>query len=461
MSEKQFKKTSVIVAVALAGLFILVPFAAVLCWNSPIEASTTESAEPWECPINKNLSERDCEIIMEINPGYLTEEASSIGDPPRKDGMIVGLLGFPICSLNGSLRRVECQGSKVSDTFYIGKHQNKFTVCINNVNFYQYETDEFDYVYITSAGGADTIEVVQPGDSRTCYYGGTRQITVGAFDSNWTQYLNAKGSFGNDTIIGTPNHDWLYGEDDSDTIKGMDGNDYIYGGNGADNLHAGDGIDQLKGGEGNDILSAFMYPGLPDSYGFDYMYGEGGSDTYYACIDGCLMCEYDTDSDGNDFFEFYGGGENSYVWVFGDNGDDYIEGSNYDDYIVGRDGDDTIYGREGNDTIHGEEGYDQIIGEGGNDSIYGGEDTDCIVGDYEIVDVENEDGDDYIEAGEGGDADYDCVYCDSVNLDDSICGAEGYSINGGDDEAYQCLGECAYEYYSCRTSGPGNCEMVN
>jgi Ca2+-binding RTX toxin-like protein len=63
-----------------------------------------------------------------------------------------------------------------------------------------------------------------------------------------------RGTFGDDELIGTNQHDRIYGLSGEDTITGKGGNDDCYGGSSADVISCGDGKDHIDGGFGEDEL---------------------------------------------------------------------------------------------------------------------------------------------------------------------------------------------------------------
>jgi Ca2+-binding RTX toxin-like protein len=75
----------------------------------------------------------------------------------------------------------------------------------------------------------------------------------------------AKGTKGNDKLVGTPDGDEIKGRggndkvsggDGDDCLKGNRGRDKVKGGNGADKASGGPGVDTLSGGDGDDTLKA-------------------------------------------------------------------------------------------------------------------------------------------------------------------------------------------------------------
>lgn len=205
------------------------------------------------------------------------------------------------------------------------------------------------------------------------------------------------GGQGNDHIDGGAGDDLLYGGKGHDRILGGSGNDYLYGGEGMDIIF-GDRIDsnsmdvavpfsiddtrklevfsqefieahhfkdeqenvksivsesefgiQLQSNDADMKVSYNKMengktPDTPQSYGFDYIYGEDGNDLLFG----------DDGSTGGAGDHIYGGIGNDII--DGDGGDDYIEGGIDNDVINGGAGNDIIDGGAGNDTIYGDEG---------------------------------------------------------------------------------------------------------
>lgn len=102
---------------------------------------------------------------------------------------------------------------------------------------------------------------------------GTADIIGATFGSQTvTNFEDATGTFGDDTIAGTDGanvlsghngDDILDGRGGDDTIDGGTGNDTIDGGAGNDNLDGGAGNDSVCGGDGNDTISGGPTSGTP------------------------------------------------------------------------------------------------------------------------------------------------------------------------------------------------------
>ncbi len=84
------------------------------------------------------------------------------------------------------------------------------------------------------------------------------------------------GQAGDDALAGDAGDDLLAGGDGADELDGGGGADQLFGGAGADALDGGAGTDRLHGGGGNDRLDA----GAGVAGQFQYLYGDGGDDTY-------------------------------------------------------------------------------------------------------------------------------------------------------------------------------------
>ncbi len=138
---------------------------------------------------------------------------------------------------------------------------------------------------------------------------------------------NALGGWGNDTIHGNANTNFLYGNFGNDRLYGAGGNEFFIEEPGADEYH-----------------------------------GEGGTDTM-TYVNSATAVNVTLDNAANDG----AAGEQ-------DNVSDDIEvvnGSPYGDSITGSAHADTIYGGDGGDTLVGLGGADVLNGGTGNDHVYG------------------------------------------------------------------------------------------
>ncbi len=112
------------------------------------------------------------------------------------------------------------------------------------------------------------------------------------------------GGADDDAIEGGAGDDVLTGAEGSDSIIGGAGNDTATGGAGDDVLDGGEGNDQLNGGEGNDLIIA--------NSGSDSVSGGAGDDTYV--LHGTARTQVVIfDNEGNDTFDFSGGGSRAKI----------------------------------------------------------------------------------------------------------------------------------------------------
>ena len=137
--------------------------------------------------------------------------------------------------------------------------------------------------------------------------------------ANMGTSMFSDGKAGNDTITGTPLHDYM---------AGGDGDDVLIGGAGNNNIH---------GDAGNDTLSA---AGVEGSY--SWLYGDDGDDSITA-----------------------GAGLDV---LFGGVGNDTIRGGLGANKLYGEAGDDRLSGGIGRDTIDGGAGNDRILLTGEHDN---------------------------------------------------------------------------------------------
>lgn len=156
-----------------------------------------------------------------------------------------------------------------------------------------------------------------------------------------------------------PETNEIRGTFDDDTLVGSESADLIYGFQGNDTINGGDGDDEIRPGEGDDTVFAGL--------GNDYILGSPGNDD----LDGGV---------GNDR-------------IFGGADDDVINGNYGSDLLRGGDGNDTIFGGfdsrvvdgelvpalQSTDAIRGDDGDDTIFIWGGNGTADGSADNDTLV----------------------------------------------------------------------------------
>ena len=89
--------------------------------------------------------------------------------------------------------------------------------------------------------------------------------------------------------------------------------------------------------------------------------------------------------------------------IYGGWGYDIILGENGNDYLNGGDGPDDIYGGSGNDSLVGGYGFDFLFGESGNDRLSGGANYDNLYGGSGRDSLSGGSSDDLLEGGSGRD----------------------------------------------------------
>jgi Ca2+-binding RTX toxin-like protein len=410
-----------------------------------------ESSDEWVCPIDPSFSKETCEDVMLHHPGYLSYE-----DSLKYSGMEDESTRAPdsdnYCTYNSNNDTWYCYGRDVDDYITIGSYYVfgiKYPgICLNGQLYGGQSASNVSRFVVYGYGGSDNIIVTYDE-----FWGDCGGVEIYSYNTSWSAYLSASGGDGNDTIWGTLNNDYLYGNNGNDYLWGWDGRDYMYGGNNNDHIYCGNGPYDMAAGEwGTDTLDC-------DSYtGYQYLYGGNNWDYVYAGNSGSYINDTSATASGN-----YIVGGSGADQIRGDDGPDTIYGMDGSDVIYGYGGADTIMGdgsstpTGGDDTIYGGSGDDTIAGGGGSDSIYGGSGSDCLVGDYmNLWQGQLEDCDNDIIDGEG---DYDCVYGDSIWVDDDCdplviyepeqCGTNDYCLH-----CYQEPG-CAND---CQMNEPAHCD---
>lgn len=174
-----------------------------------------------------------------------------------------------------------------------------------------------------------------------------------------------QAGLGNDTIVGSRGHDFLYGSPkrvsknaaDTDVINGMGGNDriYDYGGSvnrlygmlGSDRIYSlGTAVSQVHGGNGSDFI--YSNGGKTKSGRVEMLFGERGNDRLLADRKPA----------------------NGPAFLDGGSGDDWAYGTNYADTFLFQSGITKIRGFGGDDLIIGSTtAAAKIVGGSGRDKI--------------------------------------------------------------------------------------------
>lgn len=147
----------------------------------------------------------------------------------------------------------------------------------------------------------------------------------------------AKGTNGDDVILGTA---------EGDVINGRGGDDIICG---------AEGVDDIRGQGGNDVIRG--------NAGDDRLDGNGGDDK----IQGNVGQDVIRGMAGNDRVE----GNKMRDRVFGGKDGDAVNGGNAKDRLFGRRGNDNLRGGKGPDNLRGGPGFDNCRGGRGDDKRSG------------------------------------------------------------------------------------------
>ncbi len=191
------------------------------------------------------------------------------------------------------------------------------------------------------------------------------------------------GTFGNDTINGTSEREYIYALDGDDTIYAGDGsdeyqddwinagpgNDIIYGGTGGDTIYDDPGNDIVYAGAGRDLIFG--------SAGDDYYDGGTGFDSlsYFSAFAG-IVVDLNLSSGQVRSLE---PNDAAFVGVDTLYNIEYISGSSFNDRMIGNAGDQRFWGADGDDMLFGGGGSDELLGGLGNDVLDGGDGFDVAM----------------------------------------------------------------------------------
>jgi Ca2+-binding RTX toxin-like protein len=228
------------------------------------------------------------------------------------------------------------------------------------------ETDVPNQITVGYAPDGTTVQVDLNGDVQS-FTGVQRVLLLGglADDQLAIDQTNApfdlpaviKGFWGDDTITGGDENDFLYGGVGADVIDAGNGRNFVDGGFGDDQITGGDGRDFVWGGPGHDLINT--------GGAGDVVHAGLGNDT----VNG---------GDGNDWIAGNEGNDQ----LNGEAGDDKIWGGSGRDLITGGIGNDWLLGGLGNDTIQGGDGDDHVFGGLGDDTLDGGAGTNVVADFY-------------------------------------------------------------------------------
>jgi serralysin len=194
-----------------------------------------------------------------------------------------------------------------------------------------------------------------------------------------------------DTISGGIGNDTIFGGAGADTIGGDNGRDLLAGGAGADTISGGDGLDTIAGGAGADVLSG------GSNVGDTVSYANSTASVRVGLTFGSATTGAGGDAAGDNIFGFtnitgssfgdlladnvsgavaFGGNDNVF---FGGNGGDTLRTNGGDDLAYGGNGTDALFGGDGNDRLSGDGGADGLTGGLGTDTLRGGDGADRFI----------------------------------------------------------------------------------
>gem|GEM_PF-6791487 len=162
-------------------------------------------------------------------------------------------------------------------------------------------------------------------------------------------------------------------------------------------------IISINGNDGNDRITLSGVNMASFWMAINLSGGNGNDRIIIKGFDGTVTVNGD---DGNDIIDarhahdkYSPVGPYTYLWLYGNNGNDRITGSIRDEGIHGGDGNDTLKGGAGNDNLSGGRGRNRINCGAGNDKVY----VVALTGTSPTYDPRNVGGQDVIIGGPGTD----------------------------------------------------------
>lgn len=153
------------------------------------------------------------------------------------------------------------------------------------------------------------------------------------------------GGNGQETLVGSPEADYVFGSTSDNTVLGDAGDDTLVGGTGNDSLYGGDGDDLIVAGNVADYESLLGSMGGWDFFGW-------GSSPVVDSHKGFL--------------------------IQGADGNDSLQGTEQNDTLQGHDGNDHMDGGEGEDTLLGGAGNDTLVYDAADAVVDGGSGHDVL-----------------------------------------------------------------------------------
>ncbi|TAF56802.1 MAG: DUF4347 domain-containing protein [Oscillatoriales cyanobacterium] len=248
------------------------------------------------------------------------------------------------------------------------------------------------------------------------------------FDSNAVELTDIQN-----TILGTPEDDFLSGNDTNELFLAEAGDDIVLGESGADIVFGDQGADFIAADKGNDIV----YAGKENDVVFggkqnDRIFGDRGADL----LSGDRGEDTIVGDNGNNI-DLTG---NEADLIFGGEGSDAIAGSQGPDIVFAGKGPDIAYGGKEDDAIFGDKGRDTLYGDSGNDSLFGGvlnsfdsdpDGQDLLFGGNGNDLLFGQEGDDTLLGGNGRDLAYGGKGTIATDEGDLIFGNDSGDIIGG------------------------------
>jgi Ca2+-binding RTX toxin-like protein len=280
----------------------------------------------------------------------------------------------------------------------------------------------FNVVSFLNAGANVSVSLLLEGAAQDI--GGGRMVTISHFEG-------LRGGFGNDTLTGDDNANWIDTVGGSDTVNANGGDDLVV----ASDLASGAAM-VLNGGSGSDTLS---FEGF-DNSGVTFSLALQGSSQAAGGI--TVTASGFENLSGTDFFDDNLTGDGNANKLFGGDGNDTLAGGGGNDVLYG----DAIYGPKytdaghigwsgftvtetgsGNDVLDGGAGNDTLVGGSAADTLTGGTGADTFV--YDAIGDSLPSAPDTI--ADFSHADGDKIDLHAIDADTTQSGNQAFHLGGG------------------------------
>jgi Ca2+-binding RTX toxin-like protein len=313
-------------------------------------------------PVTANLSSTTTTLATHTNR---TVKVTAVTSLPFFEN-IIGGAGNDIITGNANANRLEGRAGNDSLTGGAGNDQllggSGDDVYLFGSELANEGTDRLDFAALT----ATTSVTVNLGSDSVLAAHANRTI-VTAVTGQATNFENATGGAGNDSLIGNAANNRLDGGAGLDTLNGFGGNDTLIG---------GAGNDSLLGGIGDDVyfFAAATVAGEVDT--LTELATEGIDQLDFSSLASTIAVTANLTSDTalathtNRTLKTAAAGQASnFENVIGGAGADKLTGNAADNWLDGGAGNDTITANEGQDTLIGGAGSDSLLG-GTGDDVY-------------------------------------------------------------------------------------------